>query len=110
MVAGSSASSAGALLRGGHHDGVEEDRRTAVDLVIGGNHLAALAFRAADLRRDDLQARADAFQRRLQRRHQPASLPSVTSTPTLRPFSVLGAFLIRLSAGDGFMSIGARAA
>ena len=37
------------------------------------------------------------------------SVPSLTSTPTLRPSSVLGAFSIRLSAGDGFMSIGARA-
>ena len=48
----------GAFCRRRNDNGIEEDRRSAGELMIGGDHLAVFPLGAADLRCDDLQPRA----------------------------------------------------
>ena len=78
--------------------------------VIGRDALSAFASsRRRSLARRPAAARRPSRPRFSARRRSAPSVPSVTSTPILRPSMVFGAFFIRLSAGEGFMSIGGRA-
>ena len=58
LAAASLASRCGAVGRGEDGDGVVEDRRAAVDLLVGRHELAVAGDDTADLRGDELDERA----------------------------------------------------
>ena len=108
-AAGSVASRAAPSSDGQDRDGVEEDRRAALELLVGVVPGAVAVLR----RRRPPARRASASPPRPSApspapRGSSASTPSVTSAPTLRPAKLLGPFLTMLSAGDGFRSCAGR--
>jgi hypothetical protein len=64
-----------ALLGREHRDGIEQDRRSAVDLLLGRDLGAVVERDPADLRRDHLPDRAFGFQRLGQRIEQLGARP-----------------------------------